>query len=172
MLTGQNHLKDSSKYKHRCCWSNHLHVSNVSEGTSSLTVRGQCLRFDGFGGPPWSTVRWSCTWSWAASCPASAAGSWCAPLFPQSTGPSLRWAASCSPPPTTTPTCGGTASPTPPGCPTAKTTRLCWLCRVRLPWSFCSVRDVYSNLYICLLSVYFISFRKVWHWFVFILFLL
>lgn len=46
MLTGQNHLKDKSKYTQTGCWSNYLHVSNVSEGTASPRVRCQVSTFD------------------------------------------------------------------------------------------------------------------------------
>lgn len=100
----------------------------------TLTVSHSCNLFRSTEGlkqaSPWSTGRWWCTWRLVVSFHVSVDGSWCAPLFQQSTGPSLKWEASYSPPPTTTPTCGGTVSLTPRGCLTARTTPPCWHCLV------------------------------------------
>lgn len=158
MLTGQNHVKDKIIIQTQCWCDTEGELSPLSHtdksfklwlysvaltNPDSFVLRGQRS--------PWSTGRWWCTWRSAALCPACAVGSWCVPLSPQSTGLSLRWEASCSPPPTTTPTCGWTVSQTPRGCPTASITPPCWPCLVGHSENF----KIYNlKFFSCIIKVY------------------
>lgn len=113
-------------WRHRCGLARYL------GGETQVATEGEKLSVGTQSGSRRQEIYFLIKWeTWRRRlwpfCWASRGGSWWRPLCPRTTGRCPPWTGRSSPQPPSGPTCGKPAWPIPQACPTARTSRRCWL---------------------------------------------